>query len=191
MEFTELPEIKLLISYLKLALYDNDNAAFSYLYNKPLRWLDQKFLEEVRQNSLKRNVSYYNAMMTIDRRNWRFKNGIEEIYEVINTLQNKRYKNVGDMIRYLRSRLDIDDFVSKGKFSEDGNSTEQIENMDAFENIADQYYDLQEFITYLNSELKKTLSENKDMVQLSTIHRAKGLEYAHKITCVFSFMKIV
>ena len=72
MEFTELPEIKLLISYLKLALYDNDNAAFSYLYNKPLRWLDQKFLEEVRQNSLKRNVSYYNAMMTIDRRNWRF-----------------------------------------------------------------------------------------------------------------------
>lgn len=177
MEFTELPEIKLLISYLKLALYDNDNAAFSYLYNKPLRWLDQKFLEEVRQNSLKRNVSYYNAMMTIDRRNWRFKNGIEEIYEVINTLQNKRYKNVGDMIRYLRSRLDIDNFVSKGKFSEDGSSTEQIENMDAFENIADQYYDLQEFITYLNSELKKTLSENKDMVQLSTIHRAKGLEY--------------
>ena len=177
MEFTELPEIKLLISYLKLALYNNDNAAFSYLYNKPLRWLDQKFLEEVRQNSLKRNVSYYNAMMTIDRRNWRFKNGIEEIYEVINTLQNKIYKNVGDMIRYLRSRLDIDNFVSKGKFSEDGNSTEQIENMDAFENIADQYYDLQEFITYLNSELKKTLSENKDMVQLSTIHRAKGLEY--------------
>lgn len=147
------------------------------MYNKPLRWLDQKFLEEVLQNSLKRNVSYYNAMMTIDRRNWRFKNGIEEIYEVINTLQNKRYKNVGDMIRYLRSRLDIDNFVSKGKFSEDGNSTEQIENMDAFENIADQYYDLQEFITYLNSELKKTLSENKDMVQLSTIHRAKGLEY--------------
>ena len=177
MEFTELPEIKLLISYLKLALYDNDNAAFSYLYNKPLRWLDQKFLEEVRQNSLKRNVSYYNAMMTIDRRNWRFKNGIEEIHEVINTLQNKRYKNVGDMIRYLRSRLDIDNFVSKGKFSEDGNSTEQIENMDAFENIADQYQSLQEFINYLNTTVKKNLSENKDMVQLSTIHRAKGLEY--------------
>lgn len=177
MEFTELPEIKLLISYLKLALYDNDNAAFSYLYNKPLRWLDQKFLEEVRQNSLRKNVSYYNAMMTIDRRNWRFKNGIEEIHEVINTLQNKRYKNVGDMIRYLRSRLDIDNFVSKGKFSEDGNSTEQIENMDAFENIADQYQSLQEFINYLNTTVKKNLSENKDMVQLSTIHRAKGLEY--------------
>lgn len=177
MEFTELPEIKLLISYLKLALYDNDNTAFSYLYNKPLRWLDQKFLEEVRQNSLRRNVSYYNAMMTIDRRNWRFKNGIEEIYEVINTLQNKRYKNVGDMIRYLRSRLDIDNFVSKGKFSEDGNSTEQIENMDAFENIADQYQSLQEFINYLNTTVTKNFSENKDMVQLSTIHRAKGLEY--------------
>lgn len=175
-DFTELPEIKLLISYLKLALYDNDNEAFSYLYNKPLRWLDQKFLEEVKENSMKRNVSYYHSMMTIDRRNWRFKNGIEEIYDVINTLQNKRYENVGCMIRYLRSRLEIDKFASKGKVSDDGGSTEQTENMDAFENIAEQYDSLPEFVEYLNNGNKDTF-KGKNTIHLSTIHKAKGLEY--------------
>lgn len=175
-DFTELPEIKLLISYLKLALYDNDNEAFGYLYNKPLRWLDQKFLEEVKENSLKRNVSYYHSMMTIDRRNWRFKNGIEEIYDVINTLQNKRYENVGCMIQYLRSRLEIDKFVSKGKVSDDGGSTEQTENMDAFENIAEQYDSLPEFVEYLNNGNKDTF-KGKNTIHLSTIHKAKGLEY--------------
>lgn len=75
--FTDLPEIKLLISYLKLALYENDNESFRYLYNKPNRWLDRKFLQEVENNSKRRNVSFYSSMMSIDRRNWRFKNGID------------------------------------------------------------------------------------------------------------------
>ena len=50
--FTDLPEIKLIISYLRLALYENDNEAFSYLYNKPNRWLNKKFFEEVEHISV-------------------------------------------------------------------------------------------------------------------------------------------
>lgn len=103
--FTELPEIKLLISYLKLALHEGDNSAFSYVYNKPNRWLDQKFFAEVKENATRKNTSLYNAMFTIDRRNWRFKNGIDQLYEVINTLQNRKFESVGKMIEYLRFYL--------------------------------------------------------------------------------------
>lgn len=174
---TELPEIKILISYLRLSMYENDKEAFEYLYNKPNRWLDKKFLREVHDNSLKKNISYYNAMMTIDRRNWRFKNGIDEIYEVINYLQNKRFQNVGKMISYLRFRLNIDDYVSKGKVADDGKCDEQIENMNAFENIASQYTNLKEFLNYLNDIDKELTSKNINRVNLSTIHRSKGLEY--------------
>lgn len=173
----ELPEINLLLSYLKLSLYENDNQSFEYLYNKPNRWLDKQFLQEVKNNSVKRNISYYNAMMTIDRRNWRFKNGIDEIYEVINYLQNKRFNKIGDMIKYLRVRLNIDNFVSKGKISDDGSSDEQIENMNAFENIANQYSSLDEFLKYVEDFSKNEKLLYKDKVNLSTIHRSKGLEY--------------
>lgn len=175
--FTDLPEIKLLISYLKLALYENDNESFRYLYNKPNRWLDRKFLQEVENNSKRRNVSFYSSMMSIDRRNWRFKNGIDEIYEVINYLQNKRFSSIGDMISYLRIRLNIDEFVTKGKQADDGSYVEQIENMNAFENIAKKYTDLEKFIMYLDDITKDLQVDNENKVQLLTIHKSKGLEY--------------
>ena len=175
--FTDLPEIKLLISYLKLALYENDNESFIYLYNKPNRWLDRKFLQEVENNSKRRNVSFYSSMMSIDRRNWRFKNGIDEIYEVINYLQNKRFSSIGDMISYLRVRLNIDEFVTKGKQADDGSYVEQIENMNAFENIAKKYTDLNKFIMYLDDITKDLQIDNENKVQLLTIHKSKGLEY--------------
>lgn len=173
----ELPEIILLLSYLKLSLYENDNQSFEYIYNKPNRWLDKKFLQEVHNNSIRKNISYYNAMMTIDRRNWRFKNGIDEIYEVINYLQNKRFYNVGEMVKYLRTRLNIDWYISKGKISDDGGYTEQIENMNAFENIANQYASLNEFLKYMNSIKKELNSMSLNRVNLLTIHKSKGLEY--------------
>lgn len=173
----ELPEIILLLSYLKLSLYENDNQSFECIYNKPNRWLDKKFLQEVHNNSIRKNISYYNAMMTIDRRNWRFKNGIDEIYEVINYLQNKRFHNVGEMVKYLRTRLNIDEYISRGKVSDDGGYTEQIENINAFENIANQYSSLNEFLTYINNIKRELNSMSLNRVNLLTIHKSKGLEY--------------
>lgn len=175
--FTELPEIKLLLSYLKLTLDTNSDEAFCYMYNKPNRWLDKKFLEETKNNALRQRISLFNAMQTIDRRNWRFKNGINEIDNIISYLQRKSFDTVGEMIKYLRSTLPIDNFVSKGKQSDDGGSTEQIENMDALENIADKYVDLQDFIDHID-KIDELATENSDKkIQLSTIHKAKGLEF--------------
>lgn len=177
--FTDLPEIKLLISYLKLSFHENDNGSFEYLYNKPNRWLDKKFLEEVKEKSLSKNISYYHAMSSIDRRNWRFKNGIDEIYSVINYLQNKKFKDIGQMVHYLRERLNIDDYVTKGKQSDDGSFLEQIENMNSFESFSEHFTSLSEFINYLDTFNKEIEFENKwkNKVKLSTIHRAKGLEF--------------
>lgn len=175
--FSEQPEIKLFLSYFRLALYENDNTSFSYLYNKPNRWLNKKFFEEVENNSVRRNVSLYNAMFTIDRRNWRFKNGIDEIFEVINYLQNKKYSSVADLVRYLRQRLSIDAFVSKGKQADDGSTIEQIENLDSFENMCSKYKTIEELL-YDIDQLNNMAENNKGKkVKLSTIHRSKGLEF--------------
>lgn len=175
--FTDLPEIKLILSYLKLALHENDNEAFKYLYNKPNRWLNKKFLEEVEYNSIRKNTSLYSSMFTIDRRNWRLKNGIDEIFEVINHLQNKKHSNVANLVLYLRKRLDIDTFITKGKQSDDGNYIEQIENLDSFENLCKKYNSIEQLIHYID-ELNKEMKIHKDQkVKLLTIHKSKGMEY--------------
>lgn len=175
--YSEQTEIKLLLSYFRLALNENDNASFRYLYNKPNRWLNKKFLEEVENNSIRCNTSLYNAMFTIDRRYWRFKNGIDEIIEVINYLQNKKYSSVADLVRYLRQSLDIDIFVSKGKQADDGSTLEQIENLDSFENMCQKYKTIEELLTDIEKLNQMAESSKGGKVKLSTIHRAKGLEF--------------
>lgn len=175
--FSESPEIKLILSYLRLAVNENDDEAFSYLYNKPNRWLDKKFLEEVTANGAKNRTSLYKAMSTIDRRNWRFKNGIDEIFEVINYLKSKKYNTVSELISYLRNRLSIDSFVSKGKQADDGSYSEQIENLDSFESMCSKYSTIEDLLADIK-DLNDTASENEnDKVQLSTIHKSKGLEF--------------
>lgn len=175
--FTELPEIKLLISYLKLASDVSDNDSFEFLYNKPNRWLDKKFLQEVKEYSSKNNLCYYYSMEYIIRRNWKFKNGINEIQEVIRCIKKNDFENIGEIIAYLRNRLNIDAFVTKGKQADDGSYCEQIENMNAFQNIAEKFTSMKKFILYLN-EIQNDIENNyTDKVKLSTIHKAKGLEY--------------
>lgn len=175
--FSELPEIKLLLSYFRLAVDEDDDCSFEYLYNKPNRWLNKKFLEEVKSNALKKHISFYHSMFVIERRNWRFKNGINEIYEVIDYLRNAKYSSVDELIKYLRKRLNIDNFVSKGKQADDGSTVEQIENLDSFENMCNQYTTITDLLNDID-ELNEMVEINGEKkVKLSTIHRAKGLEF--------------
>lgn len=177
--FTDLSEIKLILSYLKLALNEDDNESFRYLYNKPNRWLSKKFLEENTENSIQKNLSLYKSMDTIRRRDWRFKNGIDEIYEVIRYLQKHSHQNVSNLIHYLRVRLGIDKFVTKGKPAEDGQYLEQIENLNSFENMCKEYDSIQNLVYFINDFNKKINQSNMidQKVKLLTIHKAKGLEY--------------
>ncbi len=175
--FTDLPEVRLVLSYLRLAEDTDDDEAFQYLYNKPNRWLNKKFLEETEENSQQKNVSLYHSMFTIRRRNWRFKNGIDEIIEVTTSLQNRKYETVAELVHYLRKRLDIDIYVSKGNQADDGNYTEQTENLDSFENMCQKYDSIKQLLDDLNDLNQEIETYQEEKVKLLTIHKSKGMEY--------------
>lgn len=175
--FIDKTEIKLVISYIRLAHDTKDDSAFMYLYNKPNRWLDKKFLDEVCTLAKSKHCSLYSAMFNIDRRNWRFKNGIDELYSVINQLQNKRLSNIGKEIRLLRRILNIDDYVTRGKIGDDGRCTEQIENLDTFEITCGEFKTYNEFEAYINNIKKTSEQPDDDKIKLMTIHKSKGLEF--------------
>lgn len=178
--FIDKPEIKLVISYLQLAFDTKTDLAFAFVYNKPNRWLDKKFFEEVSTLAKTKKLSLYNAMFEIDRRNWKFKNGIDEIYNVVNKLQNKRFQNIGEVINFLRLELNIDDYVTRGKIADDGNYIEQIENLDNFASICNQFKTYTEFKAYINKIAKCVALNNTndiDKINLMTIHKSKGLEF--------------
>jgi len=172
--FMEKKEIKIILSYLKLANNINDDDAFEYIFNKPNRWLGKQFLNEVKGVANRNHISLYCAMFKIDRRYWKFKNGINEICNVINNLKEKEFKNVKQQIHYIRDKLDIDKFISSDINIE--NDTDKIENLNSLETFASKYKTVKEFIEYMDS-LNKQKNTVTDCVQLMTIHKAKGLEF--------------
>lgn len=176
MLFTQLPEIKLMLCYFRLAMNENDNIAFEYLYNKPNRWLGKKFMEEVKENSFQKNESLLESMDTIARRNWKFKRGIDEIYEVINRIQSGKYDTVKDLVQYLRKRLNLDAYFQKDQ-SDDSLGLEKIENMNTFETMCEEYETVEKLLKYINELNKAVENINSESVKLLTIHKAKGLEY--------------
>lgn len=175
--FIEKAEIKLIISYIKLAFDTKTDSAFAFCYNKPNRWLNKAFFDEVSTLAKKKRCSLYDAMFMIDRRNWRFKNGIDEIYETVNKMQNKRFANMGEIVHTLRRDLNIDDFVSRGKLNDDGRYAEQIENLDTFEDTCKQFKTYTELKSYLLDIQNSGIQTDDNKVSLMTIHKSKGLEF--------------
>jgi len=173
--FTDRKEIKLILSYLKLSNDLNDNQSFEYVYNKPNRWLGKQFLNEVNIQANKSHMSMYCAMFCIDRRNWKFKDGINELCTVINHLKDAKFKTVKQQIQYIRNTLYIDKYISSD-LNPDEHDADKVENLNSLESLASKYTNTKEFIEYIDSLAKKNLNLD-DCVQLMTIHKSKGLEF--------------
>lgn len=173
--FTEQPEIALLLSYLRLSVNTADDEAFSILYNKPLRRLDKKFYEDITTYAKEHGCSFYDAMPAIRKVQWRFRFGTKEIMDVTEHLQNDEFKDVSQMIKYLRKRLNIDQHWIKGQIDEDGGESEKIDNMNAFEKMCKDYTSVTDLLQRMNEIEAACVQDSR--VHLLTIHKSKGLEF--------------
>ena len=173
MSFIDRREIKIVLSYLRLICDINDDEAFEYIYNRPNRWLGQAFIQEVKKYARKDKMSFYCAMFKISKNNWKFKNAVNSIHTVINTISDKRYKTVADMIKDLRTILNLDSYVSKELCENDDS---RIENLNTLERMASNYNDVKRFISFMLKFAKEKKSD-PNSVQLMTIHKSKGLEF--------------
>lgn len=175
--FFELPEIKLILSYMRVANGSKGDDSFACIYNKPTRWLSKDFCNRVEKESQENNISYCEALKNVSDGEWQYHEGVCEIVKVVSHIRKMEYFSVSEVVSYLRQTLNIDTFVSNSKPSDDGNYTEQIENLDMFEDFCADYSTIEELLTYITDFSKKISKTNQDKVHLLTIHRAKGAEY--------------
>lgn len=165
--FLDNPEIKLISSYLLLAndVYDNDS--FVYLINKPNRYLGKDFINSLNGDSL------YLAMEDVDPRIWKWKKGIEDIQETISKLQDYGFDNVGEMVRWLRKHLRLNDMFSNN----DDINDDKIDSINRFESICSKFDTLDKFKRFTYDIRTKNDKNVKDKISLMTAHKSKGLEY--------------
>lgn len=173
--FVDRKEIKIVLSYLKLACNMSDDKAFSYIYNKPNRYLGKQFLDDTKKIVIRENISLFYAMHSAAERNPKYSSSVRELSDIINYLHKMKFNTVKDQIEYIRNRLNLDEYVS-GEVSDDNNSYDKIDNLNTLQDIAEDYVSTNEFVDYM-SKLVVENKENDNAVKLMTIHKSKGLEY--------------
>ena len=176
--FYEQKEIKDMISYLRLVKDINNDEAFKQIYNSPNRYLGVVFLNEVTTYSHKYNKSLFASMLLFPRSNeWRYKNGINEIHDIVLKIKRKKKYKVGDLINIIRKDLDYDKYISK----EDTDSnirSEKIDNLDILVFLANKYDNIDKFLEDVDNLLGFSKgSDSEDRVKVMTCHKSKGLEY--------------
>jgi len=176
--FFEIKEIKDMVSYLRLVKDINNDDAFKQVYNSPNRYLGSVFLNEVNTYASKYDKSLFVSMLSFPRSNeWRYKNGISEIQNIIIKIKKKKKSKVGELINIIRKDLDYDKYILK-EDSESNIRSEKIDNLNILVNLANKYNSIDTFL----EEVDKLLGFSKDSdvvekVKVMTCHKSKGLEF--------------
>ncbi len=165
-------EIKDLIAYLNLVYNKNDSVSLERVINTPKRGIGTKTIDGIRQKALMNNVSMFDAIE--EGKELAFKNLILELQEDVKNL------GLSDFIEDVLVKTGIREEYEKDSSLE---SESRIESLNEFKSIALNFedngiYDLETFLEniLLVSDAGQ-YKEDKDSVNLMTLHSAKGLEF--------------
>lgn len=165
-------EIKDLIAYLNLVYNKNDSVSLERVINTPKRGIGTKTIDGIRQKALMNNVSMFDAIE--DGKELAFKKLILELQEDVKNL------GLSDFIEDVLVKTGIREEYEKDSSLE---SESRIESLNEFKSIALNFedngiYDLETFLEniLLVSDAGQ-YKEDKDSVNLMTLHSAKGLEF--------------
>lgn len=177
------PEIKLLCNYLKLIVNHNDDKAFIEIYNKPVRYIGKSTLQNIEKISAKRKISLFEAMPYAAFTSRRIRQNAIDFYEDIDYISTHKYRNAGCAIKDLLKKIDFAKAMEKMYSGDKAAQDDAMSNLLDFVSDASSYKTLGE---YANDILTCMGENDADGVVLSTVHKAKGLEWDSVIITDFN-----
>jgi DNA helicase-2/ATP-dependent DNA helicase PcrA len=189
MRFYERAEIKDALAYLRLAVYNEDDASFERIINTPVRGIGQRTIDELRALARRENISLWKAAMQILqdkslperalkalerflRLIWELGTGIRDIH--LGEAMDRIVKGSGLIDHYRKEKGEkgqarienLDELVTAA--SEFDVTREEYEGMEP----------LAAFLGHAALESGETQADiYSDYVSLMTLHSAKGLEF--------------
>ena len=165
-------EIKDLIAYLNLVYNSNDSVSLERVINTPKRGIGTKTIENIRNKARENDISMFDSIES--GKELEFKKLILELQEDAKTLSLSELIEDVLVKSGLRAEYELDKSLE---------SDAKIENLNEFKSVAVAFeesgvYDLSTFLEniLLVSDAGQ-YKENKDAVNLMTLHSAKGLEF--------------
>ncbi|QCI20714.1 DNA helicase Rep [Buchnera aphidicola (Brachycaudus cardui)] len=188
--FFSRPEIKDLISYIRVIINPNDNYAFMRIINVPSRKIGLITLNKLIQWADKENKSLFQISDDIEAKNLlteRTKNKIKKFIIWIKKITQLSYLQPSDILDIIINDIKYEMWLSKilKEPNQIKNSIDNIHTLSTwFKNMLqgdefEQPMTLSQIVTRMTlRDISNNIKKNKrDKVQLMTLHASKGLEF--------------
>lgn len=188
--FFGMAEIKALLSYLRVGLNPTDLTALRYLWNKPNRFMANKLLAEAVSHDC---GDAYSIIQYIIKKRTTKKTTVATLQQLQATLLNLRNSMAqppASALRSLLSTLNYRQYLHAKAAQPSGRdyATQLAAVTKLIETVAIKSSSTKQFLSYVERTIEENQAkkESPNAVTLSTIHRAKGLEYPHVYVVGFS-----
>ncbi len=165
-------EIKDILAYLKLINNDKDDISLNRIINVPKRGIGAKTVSNIADKSNDLNISMYEAITT--GKEYEFKKLIEDLKEA------SQSRTITELIDYVLDKTGIEQEYKNEKSIE---SEVRLENLDEFRTVAKSFEErdgivsLSDFLQEIGLSTDVAVSDNKEAINLMTVHSVKGLEF--------------
>jgi len=185
-------EVQDILTYLALFLRPEkmNKTMLQRIANKPVRYISNDVFMHISKVKDTQGGSFYSALTDVvdDHRSPLSEyaiNGLTRLLKDISTGQS-RYQSgskVCDLINYILKDMGYEKFVEKENQDNELDS-DLIMNLDSIRTTAEKFSDLEDFLEFIDAMEMRTKDlkdndESDDLVQLMSIHKAKGREFEH------------
>jgi DNA helicase-2/ATP-dependent DNA helicase PcrA len=169
--------VKGMISFLRLALNEDDSIAIQSIL--PALFVKQHVLQDIKANSILNDCSFLECLSQI-KTGFAFQE--RKLKRLVSVVRSLRSLSPAAAMEMVEKELGYGDFIKKrgGEGNKLDKGSDDIRDLKV---AAKRFSTIPEFLehvdhmTAMNKEIKRLNMERENTVTLSTIHRAKGLEY--------------
>jgi DNA helicase-2/ATP-dependent DNA helicase PcrA len=171
-------EVNMVLNYLRL-VYQPDSfeadSALKTVINVPNRYVGHGFIKALESFAQQNGLHLYPALKRMPVKASYLKHEVDEFIDLIDEMiRSGHLMEPVDFIHHIRESLDIDKYLA----DETGDPFEESsENLDQLQMTAGSYAHLGDFLDHTEF-VGNHSAHDENGVTLSTIHKAKGLEFA-------------
>lgn len=170
-------EIQDMLAYLRAALDHNDRDAITRVIKRPTRYLGKAYVDAVDTYvNGHPDVTYLQGLTATPRlKDWQ----IEKARDFVGVVKQIREMTPANAIRFVRGRTEYDHWLASEEGTEDIDSS-KIENLNELVVAAERFEKISDLLAFAQRQQDAAKSQDpRGRVVLSTIHRAKGLEWPY------------
>jgi len=178
LRFYDRLEIKDAVAYIKLLIDKNNDLAFERIINSPKRGVGKTTLDKIKELKNRSNISYFDSLKEMADKGEIPKKTLESVNKFFNSYNSwKAMLDKDSALMVVKKMLEDSGYIQSWKDEKTEEAFARVDNINELIKALGEFETLNDFLDHISLISDADNIEAKDMVNIITIHSAKGLEF--------------